>query len=251
MERVYRVVVEECVRHVVERDGRCFLVEGRFPEAWERGREVAVSLDRPLAPLVPGKIVGIGRNYREHAAEQGKPVPTEPLMFLKPPSAVVGPGEPIVLPDGVGRVDYEAEIGVVIGRRASKVRREEAMACVCGLTCVNDVTARALQARGVQFSQAKGYDTFSPIGPCVLLETAVEGRIVEGLLNGDTRQHGRAEDLIFPVDVLIEYVSHVMTLEPGDVIATGTPAGIGPLAAGDVFTVRVSGIGDLVNPVVA
>jgi 2-keto-4-pentenoate hydratase/2-oxohepta-3-ene-1,7-dioic acid hydratase in catechol pathway len=171
------------------------------------------------------------------------------MIFLKPTSAVIGPGEPIVLPPGVGQVDHEAELGVVIGRRATRVSPERAAACIFGLTCVNDVTARALQDKGMQFSHVKGYDTFAPLGPCVLLDGETRGRTVEGLVNGEVRQRSSTDQLIFAVDELIAYISHVMTLMPGDVIATGTPAGVGPLAPGDVVTVRVSGVGELSNPV--
>jgi 2-keto-4-pentenoate hydratase/2-oxohepta-3-ene-1,7-dioic acid hydratase in catechol pathway len=236
---------------VIEEDGRFRLVEGDPFGDWRAAGEIAPQGVRWLAPLAPGKIVGIGRNYRDHAAERGKPVPTEPLVFLKPPSCVIGPGDAIVLPAGVGRVDHEAELGVVIGRRVSRARRADALDAVFGVTCVNDVTARGLQDRGFQFSHAKGFDTFGPIGPCVLLDRDATGRTVEGLVNGERRQHATTDTLIFPVDELIAYVSAIMTLLPGDVIATGTPAGIAPLVPGDTVTVRVSGVGELSNPVVA
>lgn len=247
--RLYRAVVDGAVRFIVEEDGECRLVEGDPFGIWQGGRAVSVDPAQWLAPIDPGKIVGIGRNYRDHAAERAKPVPTEPLVFLKPPSAVIAPGRPIVLP-AVGRVDHEGELGVVIGRRATRVRREDALEYVFGLTCINDVTARGLQDLGFQFSHAKGFDTFAPLGPCVLLEADPRGRTVECAVNGTVRQHSTTESLIFPVDELIAYVSAVMTLMPGDVIATGTPAGIAPLEPGDVVTVRVSGVGELTNPVV-
>jgi 2-keto-4-pentenoate hydratase/2-oxohepta-3-ene-1,7-dioic acid hydratase in catechol pathway len=158
---------------------------------------------------------------------------------------------PIVMPPGVGRVDYEAELAVVIGRTARRVARGGAMAHVFGYTCLNDVTARDLQNRGVQFSHAKGYDTFAPVGPWIETDLDAFDTTVEAYVNGMRRQHGNTRDLAFPVDVLIEYISAIMTLEPGDVIATGTPAGIGPLAAGDTVTVRIEGIGELINPVAA
>jgi 2-keto-4-pentenoate hydratase/2-oxohepta-3-ene-1,7-dioic acid hydratase in catechol pathway len=251
MTRLYRKHVGAEPRFVVEDQGRFHLVHGDPFGEWQVGEEVEAAGGDWLAPVVPGKIVGIGRNYRDHAAERGKPVPTEPLVFLKPPSALIGPGEAIVLPPGVGRVDHEAELGLVIGRRASRVRRDEAHAFVFGLTCVNDVTARALQDRGIQFSHAKGFDTFAPIGPCIAVARDWQGRTVEGIVNGERRQHSTTDHLIFPVDELIAYISAIMTLMPGDVIATGTPAGIGPLAPGDIVSVRVSGVGELTNPVVA
>lgn len=246
--RLYRAVVEGDTHFVIEETNEFRLLEGDPFGEWSRGRAVDPNAAAWLAPIEPGKIVGIGRNYRDHAAERGKPVPTEPLVFLKPPSAVIGPGQPIVLPP-VGRVDHEGELGVVIGRRATRVRREDALAFVFGLTCINDVTARGLQDRGFQFSHAKGFDTFAPIGPCVLLDRDPGGRTVECEVNGTVRQRSTTEYLIFPVEELIAYVSAVMTLMPGDVIATGTPAGIAPLEPGDVVTVRVSGIGELTNPV--
>lgn len=248
--RLYRVPVEGRPQHVIEENGRTYLVEGTFPTAWTRGREIEADLSEPLAPIVPGKIVAIGRNYQAHAEERAKPVPTEPMVFLKPPSSVIGPRVPIVLPSDIGRIDYEAELALVVGRRATRVSRADARSVIAGLTCVNDVTARGLQDRGFQFSHAKGYDTFCPVGPCVLLDSDTEGRSVEGILNGVVKQSSTTASLIFPVDVLIEYITRIMTLEPGDLIATGTPSGISPLSPGDVFTVRVSGVGELTNPVV-
>lgn len=262
LRRVWRVEAGGGPQHVIEDprgggDLLARLVEGDIFGDWSPGREIDLSACRRLAPVRPGKVIGIGLNYRDHALERKKPLPAHPLVFLKPPSAVVGPGDAIVLPPGVGRVDHEAELGVVIGRRASRVTAAEARACVFGLTCVNDVTARALQDSGIQFSHAKGYDTFAPIGPCIVTgldERATGdglGLTVEGLVNGEVRQRSTTAQLIFPVDDLIAYISAIMTLEPGDVIATGTPAGIGPLAAGDTVSIRVQGVGALTNPVVA
>jgi 2-keto-4-pentenoate hydratase/2-oxohepta-3-ene-1,7-dioic acid hydratase in catechol pathway len=251
MPRLYRVYADGRDRSAVEADGQYRLVDGDVFGAWTPGRPLDVEPACWVPPVVPGKIVGIGRNYRDHAAERAKPIPTEPLVFLKPPSAMIGPGAPIVLPREVGRVDHEAELGVVIGRRARRLSREAALDVVLGLTCVNDVTARAMQDRGYPFSHVKGYDTFAPIGPCVALERDPRGRMVEGLVNGEVRQRSTTDQLIFAVEELIAYISTIMTLEPGDVIATGTPAGIGPLVPGDVVTVRVSGVGELTNPVVS
>jgi 2-keto-4-pentenoate hydratase/2-oxohepta-3-ene-1,7-dioic acid hydratase in catechol pathway len=246
--RLYRATVDGAPRHVIEQDGVYRLVDGDVFGTWQVGRTVPLDPSHWLAPIEPGKIVGIGRNYRDHAAERAKPVPTEPLVFLKPPSAVIGPGQAIELPP-VGRVDHEGELAVVIGRRATRVRREDALGVVFGLTCINDVTARGLQDLGFQFSHAKGFDTFAPLGPCVLLENDPRDRTVECLVNGTVRQRSTTASLIFPVEELIAYVSAVMTLMPGDVIATGTPAGIAPLEPGDVVAVRVSGVGELANPV--
>jgi 2-keto-4-pentenoate hydratase/2-oxohepta-3-ene-1,7-dioic acid hydratase in catechol pathway len=248
--RFYRVLEGGQPRTVVqEPGGTARVVDGDPFGTWSVGVPFDLSRAVLLAPVSPGKLVGIGLNYKDHAAERQKPLPAHPLVFLKPPSAVIGPGATIVLPPGVGRVDHEAELGIVIGRRCSKVPAANARAHVFGLTCVNDVTARDLQDRGVQFSHAKGYDTFAPMGPCVV--TGLDDRTLEvcGLVNGEVRQRSTTRELIFPVDELIAYISAIMTLEPGDVIATGTPAGIGPLAQGDTVTIRIEGIGDLVNPV--
>jgi 2-keto-4-pentenoate hydratase/2-oxohepta-3-ene-1,7-dioic acid hydratase in catechol pathway len=201
----------------------------------------------------PGKIVAIGRNYRDHAAELGHTVPARPLLFLKPPSAVIGDGVPIVLPPESTRVDFEAEIGVVMGTRVRRVSEQAASDAIAGFTCVNDVTARDLQRSDEQWSRAKGFDTFCPMGPRVV---AVERPRWEDLevvcrVNGAERQRGRARDMIFPIPALVAYVSGVMTLEPGDLIATGTPAGVGPLHPGDVVEVEIPGVGVLRNPVIA
>ncbi|HSL24353.1 MAG TPA: fumarylacetoacetate hydrolase family protein [Vicinamibacterales bacterium] len=197
----------------------------------------------------PSKIVCVGLNYKDHAAEQNKPLPAEPMLFLKPSTAVIRHGEPIRIPPGVGRVDHEAELGIVIGRRAWRVPKERALEYVLGITCVNDVTARELQAKDVQYTRAKGFDTFAPIGPCIA--TGYDGRplAVEGRVNGQTRQKSSTRELIFPVEHLIWFISSVMTLLPGDIIATGTPAGIGPIKAGDTVTISVEGVGELTNPV--
>ncbi len=204
-----------------------------------------------LAPVVPSKVLAVGRNYAAHAAEFDHPVPQEPLLFLKPPSAVIGPGAAIVLPPLPKRVDHEAELAVVIGRRCRGVGRGEALDYVLGYTCANDVTARDLQQRDGQWSRAKGFDTFCPLGPWIVTAVDPAGLEVLGRVNGEVRQRGHTGDLLFPVPVLIEYASAVMTLEPGDVLLTGTPAGVGPLRPGDIVEVEVPGVGLLRNPVVA
>lgn len=204
----------------------------------------------PLPP--PSKIVCIGRNYRAHAAEFGHDVPPEPLFFLKPPSAVIGPGEPIVVPGWVGRVDHEGEVGVVVGRRARHLRAEEALDWVAGIVPLNDVTARDLQSRDDQWSRAKGFDTFCPVGERVppgsveLAAVSLECRV-----NDEIRQAASLSELVFPVPFLLEHVTRVMTLEPGDILATGTPEGVGPIHPGDVVEVELLGLSVLRNPVVA
>jgi len=202
-----------------------------------------------LAPVRPTKIVALGKNYRAHAAEMGSDVPLEPLIFLKPPSAVIGPKEPILLPEISERVDYEGELAVVIGRRARHVSREEALNYVLGYTCANDVTARDLQRRDEQWTRAKGFDTFCPLGPWIVTDVDPGQLTVETRVNGEVRQRGNTRDLVFDVPDLIAHISQIMTLEPGDVIMTGTPAGVGPLHPGDVVEVEIEGIGVLRNPV--
>jgi len=200
----------------------------------------------------PGKIVCVGRNYAEHAKELGNEVPKEPLLFLKPPSSVVFDGEPILLPDMSRRVEHEGEIGVVIGTRLRQGDEAAARAAVAGITCVNDVTARDLQKSDGQWTRAKGFDTFCPMGPTLLpVDAAFDFSALEVVcrVNGVERQRGRAADMVFGIPALLAFISRVMTLEPGDLVATGTPAGIGPLVDGDVVEVEVPGVGVLRNPV--
>ncbi|HUI50625.1 MAG TPA: fumarylacetoacetate hydrolase family protein [Terriglobales bacterium] len=203
-----------------------------------------------LAPVEPSKIVCVGRNYAAHAAELGNDVPKEPLIFLKPPSGIVGPGDPIVLTRFSNKVEHEGELAVVMGKTCAHLSdNEDPLAYVLGYACLNDVTARDLQKTDVQFARAKGFDTFCPIGPHV--ETHLEPRdvLVETRVNGQVRQSSSTSLMIYPVAYLIRWISHMMTLLPGDVLATGTPAGVGPLAAGDSVDVSISGIGVLHNPV--
>jgi 2-keto-4-pentenoate hydratase/2-oxohepta-3-ene-1,7-dioic acid hydratase in catechol pathway len=206
---------------------------------------------RLRAPLDPGKIIGIGRNYAEHARELGNvPPEAEPLIFLKPPSSIVAPGEPILLPRSSQRVDHEGELGVVIGKTACNLgERDDPLQYVLGYSCVNDVTARDLQKKDVQFTRGKGFDSFCPFGPWIETELNPAGLCVETRVNSKIRQNGNTADMIFPVVRLIRFLSSVMTLCPGDLIATGTPAGVGPLADGDMVEVEVEGIGILSNPV--
>jgi 2-keto-4-pentenoate hydratase/2-oxohepta-3-ene-1,7-dioic acid hydratase in catechol pathway len=201
--------------------------------------------------LRPSKIVGIGQNYRAHAAEMGKGIPEEPLMFLKPPSAVIADGMPIERPSGYERVDYEGELGVVIGKRAHRVARERALDFVGGYICVNDVTVRDLQKKDGQWTRAKGFDTFCPMGPRIATGLDPAKLRITTRVNGVIKQDSSTSDLIFDVPTLIAFVSQHMTLEEGDVISTGTPSGVGPLQPGDVVEVEIEGIGVLRNPVIA
>ena len=203
-----------------------------------------------LPPVTPSKIVCVGRNYAEHAAELGNEVPTEPLLFLKAPSSIINSGEPIVLPAQSKQVEYEGELGVVIGRRCrSLFDDEDAMRYVLGYTCLNDVTARDLQRKDVQFTRGKSFDTFCPVGPFVETQLDLDQITLTTRVNGEARQFARMWQMVFPVDFLIRYISNIMTLMPGDVIATGTPSGVGKLETGDVCEVEITGIGTLKNPV--
>jgi 2-keto-4-pentenoate hydratase/2-oxohepta-3-ene-1,7-dioic acid hydratase in catechol pathway len=205
---------------------------------------------RLLAPVLPrSKVVGIGRNYAAHAAEMGSDVPSEPLMFIKPNTSVVGPGDPVFYPRQSSEVHYEGELAVVIGRICRDVPVERAADVIWGYTVGNDVTARDLQRSDVQFTRAKGFDSFCPLGPWIETELDVGDVRVQTFLNGDPKQDGRTRDLIFDVPTLVAHVSSVMTLLPGDVILTGTPEGVGPMQVGDEVEVSISGIGNLTNKV--
>ena len=205
-----------------------------------------------LPPVSPSKIVCVGRNYREHAAELGNEVPAEPLLFFKPPSSLLAPGSEVRRPRISQRVDFEGELGVVIAKKCHKlVPDEDVRPYILGYTCVNDVTARDLQKKDGQFTRGKGFDTFCPVGPLVTDEIDPWAGIgVETKVNGAVRQQGNTRDFIFPLDAVIRYISQVMTLMPGDLIPTGTPQGVGPVVAGDIMEVTVEGIGTLTNPVI-
>ncbi|MHB8793647.1 MAG: fumarylacetoacetate hydrolase family protein [Thermoleophilia bacterium] len=198
----------------------------------------------------PGKIIAVGLNYRSHAAELGMAVPDEPILFMKPPSAVIGPGDAIIIPASSQRVDFEAELAVVVGKAGRNLSLEAAAGYVAGYTCANDVTARDLQEKDGQWTRAKSFDTFCPLGPWVETEAPEPDARVELVLKGETRQSAPVSDMIFPPLELVAFISRVMTLEPDDVILTGTPPGVGRLKAGDEVTVRIEGIGELVNNVI-
>ncbi|HEX8719204.1 MAG TPA: fumarylacetoacetate hydrolase family protein [Pyrinomonadaceae bacterium] len=234
--------------------GKVFTLRGDLSAGDLSLEGVEPSLDlaeaRLLPPVEPSKIVCVGRNYREHAAELGNPMPAEPLLFLKAPSALVGDGETIKLPPLSERVEHEGELAVVIGRKCARLGDgEDPLAYVLGYTCLNDVTARDLQRKDVQFTRGKSFDTFCPVGPYLVTGLDPTDLSVVTRVNGEVRQSGRTSAMAFPVPYLLRYISHAMTLEPGDLIATGTPAGVGPLRAGDVVEVEVEGVGTLRNPV--
>ncbi len=214
------------------------------------GARVPLAEARLLAPVIPrSKVVAVGKNYREHAEEMGGEAPAEPLLFLKPNTSVIGPGDAIVLPRQSEQVEHEGEVAVVIGRIAKNVAEADAASVIFGYTIANDVTARDLQRRDGQWTRAKGFDTFCPLGPVIDTELDLEGGTIETVVDGQRRQHGRLADMVHSIPAIVAYASSVFTLLPGDVILTGTPAGVGPLVDGDTVEVTVSGLGTLSNPV--
>jgi 2-keto-4-pentenoate hydratase/2-oxohepta-3-ene-1,7-dioic acid hydratase in catechol pathway len=204
---------------------------------------------RLLAPCSPTKVIAVGLNYRDHAQELGLPIPDTPIIFLKPPTSVIGPDDSIRYPETSSRVDYEAELGIVIKDRVKDIRPDEARGHILGYTCANDVTARDLQKKDGQWTRAKSFDTFCPVGPWIETELDPDDLLVESYLNGARRQSSRTSQFIFKTNYLISFISQVMTLYPGDLIITGTPAGIGPMERGDEIEVRIEGIGSLKNVV--
>ena len=214
------------------------------------GQIHGISEVRLLAPCKPSKIVAIGVNYRSHGEEMSHPIPSEPLIFIKPSTSIIGPEDDIIYPPSSQRVDYEGELGVVIGRRARYVAPQYTHEYILGYTCVNDVTARDIQARDKQWTRSKGFDSFCPIGPCIQTELNPDNALLETRLNGETKQKTSTSDLIFSIYELASFISNVMTLLPGDVIATGTTSGIGPMQPGDTVEVTIENIGTLRNYVI-
>ncbi len=236
---------------VASEEGTRFLYSDPFetpPEAWEYGRAIESELPSLLPPVLPRKIVGVGRNYVEHAEELGNEVPPEPLLFLKAPTSLIGPAAPIVLPPESDNVHFEGEIAVVVARRLTRPDVDEATAAILGVTCSCDVTARDLQRSDATFARAKSFDSFCPLGPAVLIGAPTPLELVTRV-NGEERQRGTTAQMVFGIVELVAYVASMMTLEAGDVILTGTPAGVGPLRAGDEVEVEVEGVGVLRNPV--
>jgi 2-keto-4-pentenoate hydratase/2-oxohepta-3-ene-1,7-dioic acid hydratase in catechol pathway len=251
MLRLYRIDRRGTPLYAAEREGRWRLVDGDIFGSFTEGPEISRDGVEWLAPVVPSKIVCVGLNYRDHAAEQNKPLPAEPLLFIKPSTAVIGPGAPIAVPSWVGRVDHEAELGVVIRKPTFRVRAQRAYDHILGLISVNDVTARDIQRADGQYTRGWGFDTFAPIGPCIAVGLDGRDLQVRGYVNGDLRQDSRTRELIFTIPELVEFISSVMTLLPGDIISTGTPSGVGPIQPGDQVTIHVEGVGALTNPVTA
>ncbi len=249
--KIFRFRAGQDVHYGVLRDERLHFVRGSIFEDFEvEDRSVALGEVTVLAPVLPSKIVAVGLNYRDHAAERGQALPDEPLLFLKPSTAVIGPHDMIVYPRMSRRVDYEGELACVIKKKVSGLGPEDPVEdFLLGYTAFNDVTARDLQDKDRQFTRAKSFDTFAAIGPCIVAGLDPSNLAVKTFLNGKLRQSSNTKQLIFPVPFLVRFISQVMTLLPGDVITTGTPAGIGPMHPGDRVDVQIEGIGTLSNQV--
>ncbi|MEX2143710.1 MAG: fumarylacetoacetate hydrolase family protein [Anaerolineales bacterium] len=233
-------------------DDKVGLIEGNPFEAFKRGTaELPLDSVTLLPPTLPSKIICVGRNYVAHAQEHDAEVPDVPLLFLKPPSSIIGPGDTIFLPPQSQRIEHEAELAVVIGRRSRWLNPEDVNDAILGFLVANDVTARDLQRRDGQWTRGKGFDTFCPIGPWIETEFDAADAVISCTVNGELRQMGSTRDMVFPLRQLVAYASSVMTLEPGDLLLTGTPAGVGPLADGDELVTSIEGLGELRNPVKA
>ena len=233
-----------------EEDGVQPLLGNIYGEYWPVGDKLSLENLRVLAPILPSKVIGVGSNYKAHIEEMGRPVPPVPKIFLKPNTAVIGNLDAICLPPDCERIDHEAELGVVIGRYAQRVTQEEALQYVLGYTCINDVTARDFQRSDGVFTRGKGFDTFCPVGPWILKSAEDVPRRIQCWVDDELRQDGTTSDLLFAIPRLISFISHVMTLLPGDIITTGTPSGVGPIQDGQTVRIEIEGIGELRNPVV-
>lgn len=250
--RIARYAVGDDVGFGIVHDNETIekIVGHPFGEITSTGRAAPLEAVRLLAPVLPTKVVAVGRNYVEHARELGNEVPDEPMIFLKPSTSVIGPGDPIQLPWQSEQVEHEAELAVVIGRLCRDVPEDRVPEVVLGYTCANDVTARDLQRIDGQWGRAKGFDTFCPLGPWIETSLDLDDSDITCLVNGEVRQAGSTGDMVRGVPELVSWISSIMTLLPGDVILTGTPAGVSPLRAGDTVSVSIDGIGTLTNPVI-
>ncbi|WP_067461499.1 fumarylacetoacetate hydrolase family protein [Actinomadura macra] len=251
--RIARFATDEGMSFgVVEENTVAAIAAHPFGELTFTGQRLPLADVRLLAPILPSKVIAIGKNYADHAREMGSEPPAEPVLFAKPSTAVIGPGEPVAYPQKLSqRVDFEGELALVIGRMCREVPASRAAEVILGYTCANDVTARDLQKKDGQWTRAKGFDTFCPLGPWIETEADPSDLAISTTVNGEVRQDARTSLLLHDVPSLVEYVSQVMTLLPGDVILTGTPAGVGPLEIGDEVTVTVESVGSLTNHVVA
>jgi 2-keto-4-pentenoate hydratase/2-oxohepta-3-ene-1,7-dioic acid hydratase in catechol pathway len=246
--RFVRLIYEGDSRYGLADDDVVTLLSDEPFAAWEPQGQIPLSAAKLICPVTPTKVVGVGLNFRLHAEEFGAGTPSEPVIFLKPSTSVIGPEQPIVIPAGVGRVDHEAELVAVVGRRLHRAGPGEAAQGVLGFACGNDVTARDIQTRDGQWTRAKGFDTFCPIGPWIA-DVDPDDLLIECLVNGEVRQSARTSEMVFKPYELVSFVSHVMTLVPGDAVFMGTPGGISPLAHRDIVEVRIEGVGSLINPV--
>ena len=247
--RVVRLMHDGDCRYGLADDSTITLITDEPFAAWEPEGVVSLRGAELLCPVTPTKVVCVGLNYKNHIAEMGHATPASPVIFMKPSTAVIGPGQAIALPEGVGRVDYEGELGLVIGRRTHRVTAAQAAENVLGLCCGNDVTARDLQRIDGQWARAKGFDGFCPLGPWVATSAEPDDLLLETYVNGELRQHVRTSDMLFHPYELVSFISSVMTLVPGDVVLTGTPGGIGELLEGDTVEVRIENVGSLRNTV--
>ncbi len=249
--RICRVAIDDDLHYgVIEGDAVALLSSHPFGPFEPEGRVLKLDDVRLVAPVLPSKIIAVAKNYAAHAKEMGGEVPASPNVFLKPNTAVVGPGEPICLPWQSEQVEHEAELAVVIGRMCRDVPADRVPEVILGYTCANDVTARDLQRTDGQWGRAKGFDTFCPLGPWIQTSLDLDDTAITCSVNGGVRQSGSTAEMVHDVVELVSWISSVMTLLPGDVILTGTPAGVGPLADGDSVTVTIDGIGSLTNPVI-
>ncbi len=248
--RVVRIFTGDDVRYGLADEGAITLISDEPFAAWETEDTIALTGAKLMPPVMPTKIVCVGINYRTHAMEMGHKIPDDPVLFLKPPTSMNGPSGEIRIPPMSKQVDYEGELAIVMGRRAHRISPDEADEFILGYTCANDVTARDLQKRDGQWTRAKSFDGFCPLGPWVETDVDPSNLLVETLLNDKVMQSARTSDMIWDPYKLVSFISSVMTLLPGDVVLTGTPGGIGPMKRGDVVEVRIEGIGSLINHVV-
>ncbi len=249
--KIYRYKYKGKIIYGVLKEDMLFSIEGSVFRKFKASKQGHAIGDVILLPPVkPSKIIAVGVNYRDHARERGRSLPKEPLIFLKPPSAIVGPNDIIVYPGMTRRVDFEGELAFIIKRKASRLQESDRVDdYILGYTCFNDVTARDLQDQDVQFTRAKSFDTFAAVGPCIATDIDPSRLRIKTFLNGKLKQSGNTRNLIFPIPYLMKFISNVMTLNPGDLITTGTPAGVGPMSPGDRVDVQIDGIGTLSNTV--
>ncbi|MEE9390335.1 MAG: fumarylacetoacetate hydrolase family protein [Candidatus Aminicenantaceae bacterium] len=249
--KIFRFKHKDKVYYGVLEEEKLYPLEGLLFRKYKiRKRGIPISEVMLLPPVKPTKIVAVGVNYKDHAREMGRVLPDEPLIFLKPPSAIVGPNDIIIYPKMAKRVDYEGELALIIGKKAHLIRDDDNVGdYILGYTCFNDVTARDLQHKDGQFTRAKSFDTFAAVGPCIATDVDPSSMRLKTFLNGKLKQSGNTKNLIFSIPFLVKFISSIMTLNPGDIITTGTPSGIGPMSAGDRVDVQIEGIGTLSNSV--